>query len=433
MGGDNVKDIKILKGNIIYTEMPDTFTTLKNGYVIVEDGAVKECCEYLSKKYKNIPITDYKDKLIIPGLNDMHCHASQFKHTGLGMDKELVPWLFSHTFPEEKRFKDLKYAEQTYKNFINEIWKNGTTRSSVWGTLHKEPTELLIDLFLKSGLGAYVSKVNMDANTPEFLDEDTDSSLRETEEMIEKYLGKSQLVKPIITPRFIPTSSKELLKGLSKLSEKYSIPVQSHLSENLSEIDWVKELYPNSENYGSVYDLFGLFGQRPTLMAHCIHSDIEERTLMKKRGVFAVHCPTSNLNLGSGIMPIRKFMDEGIPVALGTDIGAGETCSMLRVMVSAIQMSKLAWMDSDKKLKFLSTSEAFYLATKGGGSFFGKVGSFEKGYEFDALIVDDSCFDMSSYPLEQRIQKFIYNGDDRNIIHRYVSGDLVKEPFPKSI
>ena len=424
-----MEDIKILKGSIVYTKTPEKFTTIERGYIVVEDDKVLECCKVLPIKYQSLPIIDYNDFLIIPGFNDLHCHASQLNHTGIGMDKELVPWLFSYTFPEEKKFKDLKYAETIYKNFIKELWKNGTTRSAVWTSIHKESTELLIELFIKSGLGAFVGKINMDMNSPDFLTEDTYSSIMETQKIIEKYQNISKLVKPIITPRFIPTSSEKLLEGLSELSKKYNIPVQSHLSENLSEIAWVKKLYPQSPCYGAVYDQFELFGQRPTLMAHCVHSGTKERDLMKKRGVFAVHCPTSNLNLGSGIMPIRKFLDEGIPVALGTDIGAGNTCSMLSIMISAIQLSKLIWKHSEKKLDFLSTSEAFYLATRGGGSFFGKVGSFEKGYEFDALVVDDSSFSFNSHTLEERIQKFIYRGDDRNILYRYVAGTLVEEPF----
>ncbi len=425
-------DLKILKGNIIYTKNSKGFNTIENGYIVIKNGIVQRCSNVLPDKYDRSAVTDYRNMLIIPGLNDLHCHASQFNHTGIGMDKELVPWLFSYTFPEEKKFEDLAYAENTYKNFINELWKNGSTRSAVWATLHRKSTDLLLELFIKSGLGAFVGKVNMDTNSPEFLSEDTDTSLNDTEYLLKKYLNKSSLVKPIITPRFIPTSSENLLKGVSELSKKYNIPVQSHLSENLDEINWVKKLYPELSSYGAVYDQFGLFGQRPTLMAHCVHSSTKERNLMKNRGVFAVHCPSSNLNLGSGIMPIRKFLNDGIPVALGTDIGAGNSCSMLDIMVSAIQLSKIIWMESKKKLNFLSTAEAFYLATKGGGSFFGNVGSFEKGYEFDALVIDDSCFGIAGLSLEERIQKFIYRGDDRNILHRYVCGNLVEEPFPKN-
>ncbi len=424
-----MNSIKILKGNIIYTKTKKKFTTIEGGYIVIDDDKVSGCYKILPPKYKSLPITDYGDLLIMPGFNDLHCHASQLNHTGIGMDKELVPWLFSYTFPEENKFTDLKYAETTYKNFIRELWKNGTTRSAVWATIHMESTELLLDLFIKSGLGAFVGKVNMDIHSPNFLTEDTELSILCTEKIIKKYQNKSKLVKPIITPRFIPTSSKKLLESLSELSRKYNTPVQSHLSENLSEIAWVKEQYPQSHFYGAVYDQFKLFGQMPTLMAHCVHSSPKERALMKERGVFAVHCPISNLNLGSGIMPIRKFLNEGIPVALGTDIGAGNTCSMLSVIVSAIQVSKLVWEQSEKKLSFLSTAEAFYLATKGGGSFFGKVGSFEKDYEFDAIIVDDSPFSSNSYTLEERIQQFIYRGDDRNILYRYVAGILVEEPF----
>lgn len=149
---------------------------------------------------------------------------------------------------------------------------------------------------------------------------------------------------------------------------------------------------------------------------------------MKKNKVTAVHCPSSNLNVGSGMMPIRKFLDNNINIGFGSDISGGHTCSLFKTMVYAIQVSKLFWANSNKKIPFLSNSEAFYIATKGGGSFFGKVGSFEKGYDFDALIIDDSSLNYYDYTIEQRLERFVYMGDDRHILHRYVCGNLIDEP-----
>ena len=149
---------------------------------------------------------------------------------------------------------------------------------------------------------------------------------------------------------------------------------------------------------------------------------------MKKNNVTAVHCPFSNLNLASGIMPIRRFLDKGISVALGSDISGGHELSMFKVIVNTIQSSKVCWINSNKEFDFLNLSEAFYLATKGGGSFFGKVGSFEKDYDFDALIIDDENLNHDNYSLMERLERFIYLGDDRNIVHRYVRGNLIDEP-----
>ena len=423
-----MKLIKIFKGNIIFTKTPESFTVIEQGYIIVQNGKVKEVCENLPIEYKDLEIIDYGNKLIIPGMNDLHCHAPQFKNLGIAMDKDLLPWLNDYTFPEEGKFKDLDYSENMYKRFIKEVWKQGTTRIAVFATVHKAASLQLMDLFKKSGLGAFVGKVNMDLNCPDFLRETSEASLQDTEDILVSYGNKTSLVKPIVTPRFVPTCSSDLLQGLGELCAKYGVPMQSHLSENKSEIQWVKELYPDSNYYGEVYDKFSLFGQTPTLMAHCSFSSEEEIALMKKNNVMAVHCPSSNLNVGSGMLPIRNFINKGIKLGFGSDISGGHTCSLFKTMVYAIQVSKLFWANSNKEIQFLSNAEAFYIATKGGGSFFGKVGSFEKDYDFDALILDDSELNYLDYSLEERLERFIYVGDDRHILHRYVCGNLIEEP-----
>lgn len=419
----------VLKGDIVFTPTKDKFETYEDSYIVAEDGRVVGIYEELDDKHKEYPIRDFTGKMIIPGFVDLHLHAPQYPNRGLGLDKELIPWLDTYTFPEEAKYGDVEYAKKVYSKMVKDLWREGTTRSVIFSSIHTESTKLLMDLLIKSGLGAYVGKVNMDRNTIPELMEDTQRSIVETEEIILEYRNKSELVKPIITPRFVPTCSSELMKGLGKLAINHGVPVQSHLSENTSEVEWVRELHPELPNYASVYDEYGLFGQTSTIMAHCIYNTDEEIELMKKNGVFAAHCPYSNYNLSSGIMPVRKFLNNKIQVGLGSDISGGNSLSIPSVMVAAIQASKMKWLETEKTLQPLTSSEAFYLGTKGGGAFFGKVGSFEEGYELDALVIDDSslmCGDRLS--LEERIQKYIYVGDDRNIIHRYVSGNEVWEP-----
>ncbi|MGL5311844.1 MAG: amidohydrolase family protein [Peptostreptococcaceae bacterium] len=419
---------KLLQGNIIFTKSPTEFTVIEDGFIVIDDGKVKGVYEVHPKEYKNIEVIDYRGKLIIPGMNDLHCHAPQFRNLGISMDKELIPWLNDCTFPEESKYKDVDYATNMYKKFIKEVWKYGTTRIVVFATVHKESSMKLLDLFMESGIGAYVGKVNMDRNCNEELLENLEQSLIDTEEILLKYKDASSIVKPIITPRFIPCCSDELLKGLGELCLKYNVTNQSHMSENLGEIEWVKELHPQCNFYGDAYNKFNLFGQTPTLMAHCVYSSNDEIKLMKENNVVAVHCPDSNMNLASGAMPIRKFLDNGVKVGFGSDISGGHSLSIFNTMISAIQSSKLWWIKSNKEYNFLSLSEAFYLATKGGGSFFGKVGSFEKEYDFDALIIDDKNLNHDDYSLLQRLERFIYLGDDRNIVHRYVCGNIISEP-----
>lgn len=419
----------VFKGDIVFTPGKDNFQTYKDSYLVVEKGRVVGIYKELGEEYKDYPIKDYSHKLIIPGFIDLHLHAPQYPNIGLGLDKELIHWLNIYTFPEEGKYGDMEYAKEVYSRLIKDLWQVGTTRAVVFSSIHKESTKMLMDMFIQSGLGAYVGKVNMDRNTSYELTEESQRSILETEEIILEYKDKSPRVKPIITPRFVPTCSAELMRGLGGLAVNYGVPVQSHLSENISEVEWVRELHPEFLNYGLVYNEYKLFGQTNTIMAHCIYNTDEEIELMAKNSVFAAHCPYSNFNLSSGIMPVRKFLENKVPVGLGSDISGGNSLSISKVMVGAIQASKLQWLETNKKLKPLTSSEAFFLGTKGGGSFFGRVGSFEEGYEFDGLVIDDSNLgDIDRLSLEERIQKFLYAGDDRNIIARYVQGVEVPEP-----
>ena len=209
-----MKNIYGLKGNFVYTQDFGKFKIEENKIIIIENGIIKGIYNGLPFHYKDIKVIDYKDKLIIPGFVDLHLHAPQFPNMGLGVDKELIPWLNCYTFPEESKYSDLKYAERVYRLLIKELWNVGTTRCCVFSTIHKDSTKLLFDLFNESGLGAYVGKVNMDRECPDVLIEDTIQSLKETELIAKEYINKYSLVKPIITPRFVPSCSFEMLKGL---------------------------------------------------------------------------------------------------------------------------------------------------------------------------------------------------------------------------
>jgi len=163
------------------------------------------------------------------------------------------------------------------------------------------------------------------------------------------------------------------------------------------------------------------------VMAHCVWTAEKELALKKHRKVVVAHCPTSNFNVASGMAPIRKFLDEGLKVGLGSDISGGHDLSIFRMMVYAIQVSKMHYQKNHHR-PFLSLSEAFWLATKSAGSFFGRVGSFEPGYEFDALVIDDSDLNFDNYSLLERLERYIYLGDDRQIVHRFCRGKIIKEP-----
>lgn len=417
--------MKAFKGNIVYTENKNEFRIYNHGYVIVEDGKVIE----VTKEQPNVERIDFGDKLILPGFVDVHIHAPQFPNRGIGYDEQLLPWLERYTFPTEAGYSDTDYAKKEYKWFINALWKYGTLRSVVYSTYHKEATELLFELFKKSGLSAFIGKVNMDRNAVPALTERTEDSLADTRYLIEKYKEEKK-VKPIITPRFAPSCSDELMEGLSQIIEEYDVPVQSHLSENKAEIAWVKKLHPDSKNYASVYQKYNMLGKRMTLMAHCVYCTEEEKKALKENGVVVAHCPTSNLNLMSGLAPIRDLLNRGVRVALGSDVAGGHTVSMMQTAIAAMQVSKMYRVHINEKDMPLTLSEVFYMATKSGGGVFGKVGSFEPGYSFDALVIDDeSLGDCRERSIEERVARFFFLGDDRQIVHRFVEGEEITLPF----
>lgn len=421
-----------LKGTICYAKTMGELETLDQGYVVCRQGICEGAYPVLPKEYEGLPVIDYKNMLIIPGLVDLHIHAPQYPSQGLGLDLELLDWLKAHTFPEESRYGDMEYAKKAYRIFAQDLKNSATTRAVIFSTIHTDAAKFLMEALNDAGLVAFVGKVNMDQNCDDRLKEDTDASIEATVSWLDETLGKYETVRPILTPRFAPSCSEALLEGLGGLQKKYKIPVQSHLSENLSEISWVKELFPWSSCYGDVYERFGLFGgEAKTVMAHCVYSSKEEVARIKQNGVHVAHCPQSNVNLASGIAPIRKYLDEGIAVGLGTDVAGGASMSMFRCIVDAICVSKLYWRLLDQSKKPLTMEEAFYLATKGGGAFFGKVGSFEKGYEMDALVLDDGKMnDVRKLDAKQRLERYFYLAEEKGrIAAKYVGGADIWNQF----
>ena len=418
--------LKAYKGHVVYTATPKAFTVIENGYILVENDTVKAVSQEMPEGISQDQVVDYGDRLIVPGFVDLHFHAPQYPNIGLGLDKELLPWLEDYTFPTEAKFADRAFADRVYRMVVNDLLRQGTTRVVLFATIHLESTKLLAQILDESGIGAYVGKVNMDRNSSDILIETTKQSLSDTEAYIKSFDGVSDRVKPIITPRFVPTCTSELMQGLGDLAKEYDIPVQSHISENLGEVQWVSELHPEFKDYASVYDNFGLLNDQ-TIMAHCVHNTDDEINMMAERGAFSAHCPNANYNLSSGIMPVRKFLNAGVNVGLGTDVGAGHKVSIAQVMSQAVQGSKMIWQMVDNNLAPLTMPEVFFLGTKGGGAFFGNVGSFEPGYKFDALVIDDASLQIEiERSIEERVQRFIYCGDDRNIMTRFVDGSEIK-------
>lgn len=415
----------VWKGHIIDSLDRHSLRVRENGYLVCQEGRCAGVFDVLPEQYRNLPLEDFGDRLIIPGMTDLHIHAPQFAFRGLGMDMELLDWLNTHTFPEEAKYRDLDYARRAYGQFTAHLRRSETTRACIFATVHVPATELLMEQLEASGLVTYVGKVNMNRNGPLYLIEpSTFQAVRETRQWLEETVARFDRTKPILTPRFIPSCTDDLLYRLADLRAEFGVPVQSHLSENLGEIAWVRELVPTAKHYGDAYRKFGLLGgDYPCIMAHCVHCDEAELELLRENGVFIAHSPESNMNIASGVAPVNRFLDLEIPTGLATDVAGGSHESMFRAMTHAIQASKLRWRLLDQSVAPLTFDTAFYLATRGGGAFFGQVGAFDPGYELDALVLDDGNLDHPQ-PLtaRERLERLAYLGDERNIHGKAVAG-----------
>lgn len=414
----------VVKGDICYSADRNTIDCTPNGFLVIENGTIGGVFPSLPQIYSQLPLHDYTGHLVIPGMSDLHLHAPQYQYRGLWMDMQLLEWLEKHTFPEEARYSDLSYAREAYTLFADKLLTTTTTRISAFATIHKEATLLLAALLEERGLKGYVGKVNMDRNSPDILIEESEESVKETISFIQSMKGER--IRPIITPRFIPSCSDYLLDQLGAIVKERSLPVQSHLSENLGEIEWVKELSPEAESYADAYRRHGLWCETPTIMAHCVWSDKYDGALMENGKLFIAHCPDSNVNLASGVANIGHFLDKGVHVGLGTDIAGGASISIFQSCAEAIRASKLRYRLLDQESHILTFPEAFYLATVGGGAFFGKVGSFAPGYEADFTVLDESGLESTiDFTSAERLERYCYLAGERPVLHKAVGGRIL--------
>lgn len=409
-----------LKGTFVSAPKPDRLEIMENMHLVVQDGRVRG----FVKEYGGANVEDYGTSLIIPGLADMHVHAPQFAMRGMGLDLELLPWLETYTFPEESKFADAEYAKEVYTRFAHALVRSGTTRACVFGTIHTETVLLLMDILEETGVSAYVGKVNMDRNAPDSLCEGTEKSLAQTRRWLDACRGRYKNVKSMLTPRFVPSCSDALLKGLGALAKEYGIPVQSHLSENKNEVAWVKELAPQAGSYADAYDRFGLFGDTKTVMAHCVYCTPEEIALMAQKGVMAAHCPDSNSNLASGMANMRAFLNAGVRITLGSDLAGGCSVSILDAMAKAIRTSKQVFALGGGAP--LTVAEALHLGTSAGGEFFDKQTGFCENAPLHAVVLDDAeLVNTEKLSVSERLQRMVYLYEDRKIEAVYANGKKI--------
>jgi len=413
--------MKLLHGDIVYSGSDRGLCVHENSYIAVDKGRVEGIYPVLPECYKGAELHDYGRGLIIPALSDLHLHAPQYAQRGTGMDLLLPDWLSRVTFPEEAKFRDHDYAKTIYTLLADELIRNGSFHVSVYATLHTDTALLLADILESRGISGFVGKVNMDRNSPEYLTESTEQSLRETERFLAAFTPSRRL-QPILTPRFAPTCSRELIESLGRLGKKYGVGMQTHVVESLWEKKTSTELFPECRCDSEIYKNAGLLENSPCLFGHFIFPSEEDIQIAEEFGAVAVHCPDATNNIIAGIAPMGALLDSGIRSALGTDIGAGHSTAVYREAGAAVRLSKLKELYEGDNNRAISFTEAFYMATRGGGEVFGRVGAFEKGYSFDALVLSGLEDVENSLSAEKRLERFCYAGDDRNILARYIFG-----------
>jgi guanine deaminase len=343
----------------------------------------------------------------------------------------------------ESSLSSLPKAKTVYTRCIERTLSHGTTTASYYATISVPSTNLLADLCLSYGQRAFIGRCCMDTLSPDFYrDVSPASALADTRATISHIASidpTNALITPIITPRFAPSCSSELMHGLGALQKETNLPVQTHISENKNEVALVKSLFPGFESYTDVYDKHSLLGPK-TILAHGVHLSEDEVDLIKKRESKISHCPASNSAITSGTAQVRWLLNKGVEVGLGTDMSGGYSPSILEAVRQASLVSRHVAMGGDDAAK-LSIEEVLYLGTRGGAKVVGladKIGGFEVGMEWDAQLIglgnvgaeegDMGAVDIFGWEnWDERVAKWVFNGDDRNTLAVWVKGRLVHE------
>ena len=399
-----------------------------DGLLVVENGLVKaagEARDLLPTLPAAAQVVDHTGRLLMPGFIDTHIHYPQTDMIAASA-AQLLDWLDDHAFPAERRFADAGHAAESSRFFLDELMRNGTTTALVFGTVHAVSVDAFFAEAEARNLRMIAGKVLMDRNCPEYLRDTPDGGYRDSSSLIEKWDSRGRL-HYAITPRFAITSSDAQLESAGRLATEHpGVFVHSHVAENVNEVKWARELFPQARSYLDVYEHFGLLRER-AVYAHCIHLDDEDRSRMAQTGAAAAVCATSNLFLGSGLFDFAAARHAGMRTGLGTDVGGGTSFNMLRTLAETY---KVAQMGGHR----LTAWRGFYLATLGGAKALGlddRIGSFAPGREADFIVLR-----MDSTPLiarrmktartpDEKLFALMMLGDDREIGATYIMGECV--------
>lgn len=421
----------ILRGRVLSfhadpAETDDSHRFWENGAILVEEGRILTVGDYAEVKAPEAREIDHHPHIIMAGFVDPHIHFPQVQVVA-AWAAQLLDWLNDHTFPIEAQYRDPAHAARMAEAFLDQLILNGTTTASAFCSVHKESAEALFAAAEARGMAMLAGKVMMDRNAPDGVLDTAQASYDDSRALIETWHGRGRL-EYVITPRFAITSTPEQLRAAGALAaENPGLAVQTHLNENRAEIELTMQLYPQASDYLDIYDLFGLLGPR-SLMGHSIHMNDREIARMAETGTRAIHCPTSNLFLGSGLFDDRRMRDAGIVTGVATDIGGGTSWSMLATLSEAY---KIAQMRGQRMHPFA----AFHWATRGNALALGiedRVGSVQPGRFADLVVLDPRATEAMRLrhdkvdSLMQELFILQVMGDDRAVVETYVAGKPMK-------
>ncbi|MBK7119282.1 MAG: guanine deaminase [Comamonadaceae bacterium] len=380
----------------------------------------------LVARFPGVPVTHLPGRILAPGFLDLHIHYPQTDVIGSPAEG-LLPWLEHYTFPHEARFAEATYAADVATFFLDELARNGVTTALTFATSHPTSVNALFTEAQARGLRLITGKVLQDRHSPDGVRDQTEQSLIDTEALIQQWHGVDRLGYAI-TPRFAPSCSEAQLTGAGELAARYpDVWIQSHVSENLDEVRWARELFPASRSYLAVYDDHGLMRER-AVYAHCIHFDDDDRALMRDTGTAAAVSPTSNLFLGSGFFDYAGAERVGFRYGLASDVGGGTSFSPFHTMLAAYTAGREG---QTKAGLSLSPQHLWWQHTAGAAAALGLggvVGNLQPGHEADFIVLNPAATPLlarrtaQAQSLDELLFAMIVLGDDRLIEKTVISG-----------
>ncbi|MEL6959519.1 MAG: guanine deaminase [Pseudomonadota bacterium] len=400
------------------------------GGILVQDGVIAQVddADTLRQARPDAQIVDHGDHLLSAGFVDAHMHYPQTAMIA-SWGKRLIEWLNTYTFPEEAKFADEGYAAEIAGRTLDLALAQGTTTLTSFCTIHPGSVDAFFAAAETRGMAVVAGKTCMDRNAPDTLRDTAQSAYDDSKALLRRWHGRGRATYAI-TPRFSPTSTPEQLEALGALwSEHPNALMQTHLSEQVDEIEWVRALFPDARDYLDTYETFGLLGERG-LYGHAIHLEPREIDRLSEVGAGVVHCPTSNTFIGSGLFDMAGLKARGLSVGLATDTGGGSSFSMLRTMAAAYEIAQLRGIA-------LHPAQLMWLATEGSAQALhmgGKIGALRPGAAADIIAID-----LASTPaiaqrsaradtLWEALFPTIMMGDDRTIAATYLAGVCVSRP-----